>query len=124
MDESKPSHGRFILNFLGMRTGCLLWIIGITALVWWMKGRRWGLIALAITILLAFLFRVLILIDQRQINEVENSKKTSGGRFKCHVCNGSGWIRKDMYNLITCSLCNGSGWEDAPRKGPPKMREG
>ena len=117
--RSRQSNNRILFNGIG----CLWWIIGIPALMWWLKGQRWGIIALIIMVILSFLFWVFNLIDKKIVNKAEKSRKSIHGKITCHQCHGSGWVKEDMYSLITCPLCNGSGWEDVPAEGPPLMRE-
>ena len=106
-----------------MGCGCSWWIVGLTAVAWWLAGTMGGLVTLMITVVVTVAAMLMQRLHYTRLQEVERSGTCGKGTNPCHRCSGTGWLRHDMYNERTCPLCNGSGWEDAPREGIPLWRE-
>ena len=106
----------------GVALGSAGWIIGGTALAWWLGGKAWGVGVFAVTILTMLLTMGIVLFNYSCEQNVAESRRNCGGSVRCRQCGGTGWVRRDAYNEVTCPVCNGSGSEDARRQGPPQIR--
>lgn len=102
--------------------GCVWWIVGLTAVVWWLGGGGWGLATLGFTLVVTLLALAITVAQARLVREVDETRSEARGSVQCLRCLGDGWIDHDRYNQVTCPICNGSGWQDARREGLPRMR--
>jgi len=110
-------------QFCATGCGCVWWIVGLTAVAWWLGGGGWGLATLGVTLVVTLVTLAIAAAQTRLVRQVEETASEAPGAVPCPACSGDGWIDHDRYNQVTCPICNGSGWQDAPRQGPPRMRQ-